>query len=105
MLGFCAYYEGQPNVSAEEFDKYIREIHMPLVAKYPNLVKLNYLQGAEGAKYYIAFELFFNSWEEFEVAKVSKERDLAVEDAVKLNAMFDGVVTHVSYNVTEIPVP
>lgn len=105
MLAFCAYYKGKPNVAPEEWDKYIREVHMPLVAKYPNLVKLNYMQGAEGAEFYIAFELFFNNMEEFAVAKVSKERDLAIEDAVKLDAMFDGEVTHVSYEVTEIPVP
>jgi uncharacterized protein (TIGR02118 family) len=104
MLAFCAYYEGKPNVSPEEFDKYIRDIHMPLVAKYPNLVQLRYLQGAEGAKYYLAFELFFNSWDEFEVAKVSEERARAVEDAVKLDSMFDGEVTHVTYEMNEIPV-
>lgn len=105
MLAFCAYWEGKPNVSPEKFDAYIREVHMPLCVKYPNLVELRYLQGAEGAKYYLAFELLFNSWEEFEVAKVSAERDLAVKDSVKLEAMFDGVVTHVSYEVNEIPVP
>jgi len=104
MLAFCAYYEGKPNVSPEEFDNYIRETHLPLVKKYPNLVQLRYLQGEEGAKYYLAFELFFNNWEEFGVAKISEERSLAVDDALKLEAMFDGEITHVTYQMTEVPV-
>lgn len=105
MLAFCAYYEGKVKGSEEEFDRYIREVHMPLVAKYPNLLQLRYLKGAEGAKFYLAFELFFKDWDAFEVAKVSKERAAAIEDAEKLNAMFDGVVTHVTYQTNEIPVP
>lgn len=105
MLAFCAYYEGKVKGSEEEFDRYIREVHMPLVAKYPNLLQLRYLKGEEGAKFYLAFELFFKDWDAFAVAKVSEERNAAIEDAKKLDAMFDGVVTHVSYECNEIPVP
>ena len=104
MLAFCAYYEGKVIGSEEEFDRYIREVHMPLVAKYPNLLQLRYLKGEEDAKFYLAFELFFKDWDAFEVAKVSAERTAAIEDAEKLNAMFDGVITHVTYEENEIPV-
>ena len=105
MLAFCAYYEGKVKGSEEEFDRYIREVHMPLVAKYPNLLQLRYLKGEEGAKFYLAFELFFKDWDAFAVAKVSEERTAAIADAEILNAMFDGVVTHVTYHNNEIAIP
>ncbi len=104
MLAFCAYYEGKVIGSEEEFDRYVNEVHLPLVAKYPNLLQLRFLKGEEGAKYYLSFELFFKDWAAFEVAKVSEERAAAIVDAEKLEKMFDGTITHVTYQMTEVPV-
>lgn len=104
MLAFCAYYEGKVKGSEEEFDRYVREVHLPLVAKYPKLQQLRFLKGAEGAKYYLSFELFFKDWDDFEVAKVSEERAAAIVDAKKLEEMFDGNIIHVTYQMTEVPV-
>ncbi len=108
MLAFCAYYEGIPKCSEAEFDTYIMEIHMPLVAKYPNLQQLRFLKAqpriGEAPDFYLSFELFFNNWEEFEVAKNSSERALAVEDALKLAAMFEGTIHHVVYEKHEISI-
>ncbi|OMH33840.1 EthD family reductase [Motiliproteus sp. MSK22-1] len=108
MLAFCAYYEGQVKGSEAEFDAYIQEVHLPLVAKYPKLQQLRFLKGMtrEGLppKFYLTFELFFKDWDDFEVAKISAERQLAVEDALKLEAMFDGKIHHVVYEMQDIPV-
>ncbi len=107
MLAFCAYWEGRVRGNSDEFDRHIREVHLPLVAKYPNLKRLRYLKGEpkDGvpAKYFLSFELLFDSWEEFEVAKGSPERTAAVEDAKRMEAMFVGDVHHVVYEVNEFP--
>ncbi len=62
MLAFCAYWEGKVRENPNEFDRYVSEVHLPLVAKYPNLRKLLYLKGeTKGGltpKYYQSFELY-----------------------------------------------
>ncbi len=109
MLAFCAYWEGEVRDNPDEFDRYVRQVHLPLVAKYPNLRKLRYLKGQPkdgvAPKYLLSFELFFNSWEEFEVAKQSPQRAVAVADAKNLTAMFNGDVHHVVYEVTDFSGP
>lgn len=108
MLSFCAYWEGKVKGDSEEFERYINEVHLPLVAKYPNLRKLRYLKGETrdgvAPKYHLSFELQFDSWKEFEVAKNSSERAVAVEDAKKLEAMFDGTIYHVVYSGSDFSV-
>ena len=105
MLAFCAYWEGKVRGNPDAFDRYVSQVHLPLVAKYPNLRKLRYLKGEpkDGVtpKYFLSFELFFDSWEEFEVAKHSTERAVAVADANKLAAMFAGDIHHVVYEVKD----
>ena len=106
MLVFCAYWEGKVRENPIKFDLYVKEVHLPLVAKYPNLRKLVYLKGVSKGevtpKYYQSFELYFDSWEEFEVAKQSSERAEAVVDAKKLEAMFVGSIYHAVYEVQDL---
>ncbi len=106
MIALCAYYEGTVPNDAEKFDRYIEEVHMPLVAKYPRLRQLRYLKGTPrdgvSPKYYLSFELFFDSYEDFQVAAVSEERDAAVKDAASFVSRFDGVIHHVMYEVNDI---
>jgi uncharacterized protein (TIGR02118 family) len=108
MLAFCAYYEGNVKGSEAEFDAYIQNTHLPLVAKYPRLQQLRFLKGVardgNPAKFYLSFELFFKNWGDFEIAKNSEERQVAVEDALKLEEMFDGKIQHVVYEMQEVPV-
>jgi len=108
MLAFCAYYEGVVKGSEAEFDAYIQDVHLPLVRKYPKLQQLRFLKGLERdgvkPKFYLSFELFFKDWEDFEVAKNSDERQIAVEDALKLEEMFDGTIHHVVYELQECEV-
>ena len=58
MLAFCAYWEGKVRGDENEFDRYISEVHLPLVARYPNLRKLLFLKGQpkDGVdpKYYLS---------------------------------------------------
>ncbi|MCP3852577.1 MAG: EthD family reductase [Gammaproteobacteria bacterium] len=108
MLAFCAYYKGNVKTSEAEFDAYIQSTHLPLVAKYPRLQQLRFLKGVardgNPPGYYLSFELFFKNWDDFEIAKKSEERQIAVEDALKLAEMFDGEIHHVVYELQEIPV-
>jgi len=109
MLAFCAYWEGAVIGSVEEFERHVRDTHLPLVARYPRLKALRYLKGVprDGAppRYWLSFELFFDSWEDFEVAKQSEARERAVADAERLLTRFDGSVEHVVYEVNDVDIP
>ena len=108
MLALCAYYEGTVPENQQAFDQYIETVHLPLVAKYPRLRALRYLKGVprDGVppKYYLSFELFFDSLEDFQVAAKSEERNHAVEDTKNFAAQFEGEIHHVMYEVKDIPV-
>ena len=108
MLALCANYEGTVAGDQEAFDQYIETVHLPLVAKYPRLRALRYLRGVPrdgiAPKYYLSFELFFDSLEDFHIAAKSEERDHAVEDAKKFADQFEGEIQHVMYEVKDIPV-
>ncbi len=108
MLALCAYYEGSVPENPEAFDQYIETVHLPLVAEYPRLRALRYLKGAPrdgiAPKYYLSFELFFDSLEDFQVAAKSEQRNRAVEDAKKFASQFDGEIHHVMYEVNDIPI-
>ena len=108
MLALCANYEGTVREDPESFDRYVETVHLPLVARYPRLRALRYMKGVarDGVppKYYLSFELFFDSLEDFRVAAQSEQRDRAVEDAKKIAARFDGEIHHVMYAVNDIPV-
>jgi uncharacterized protein (TIGR02118 family) len=108
MLALCAYYEGTVPENQQAFDQYVESVHLPLVARYPRLRALRYLKGVprDGItpKYYLSFELFFDSLEDFQVAAKSEARDRAVEDAKNLAVRFEGEIHHVMYEVKDIPV-
>ncbi len=108
MLALCAYYEGSVPENHEAFDRYIENVHLPMVAEYPRLRALRYLKGVPrdgiAPKYYLSFELFFDSLEDFQFAAKSEQRNRAVEDAKKFADQFDGEIHHVMYEVNDIPV-
>jgi len=108
MLALCANYEGTVPENQEAFDQYIETVHLPLVAKYPRLRALRYLRGVPrdgvAPKYYLSFELFFDSLEDFQFAAKSEERNRAVEDTKNFVDQFEGEIHHVMYEVTDIPV-
>jgi len=108
MLALCANYEGTVPENPAAFDHYIETVHLPLVAEYPRLRALRYLKGVArdgvAPKYYLSFELFFDSLEDFQIAAKSEQRDRAVEDAKKFADQFKGEIHHVMYEVGDIPV-
>jgi len=108
MLALCANYEGTVPENAEAFDHDIETVHLPLVAKYPRLRALRYLKGVArdgvAPKYYLSFELFFDSLEDFQVAASSEARNLAVEDTKNFVDQFHGEIHHVMYEVNDIPI-
>lgn len=108
MLALCAYYEGSVADDPEEFDHHVRTVHLPLVARYPRLRALKYSKGVprDGVppKFYLSFQLFFDSLEDFQIAARSDERMRAVEDAKYLASRFEGEIHHVMYEVDDIPI-
>ena len=108
MLALCAYYEGTVAEDQEAFDQYIESVHLPLVASYPRLRALRYLKGVPrdgvAPKYYLSFELFFDSLQDFQFAAKSEARNRAVEDTKNFTAQFEGEIHHVMYEVKDIPV-
>ncbi|WP_415182771.1 EthD family reductase [Phaeovulum sp.] len=109
MLKLCAYYEGDvAEPDRERFDDYVKNVHMPLVARYPGLQSLRYHKGVawNGAEpgYYHAFELGFASRADFDRAMGSDIRQSARDDVGKFLPMFRGNVRHVLYETDEIPV-
>src|SRR5210317_1817524 len=108
MLALCANYEGTVPENQDAFDRYIETVHLPLVAKYPRLRALRYLKGVPrdgvAPKYYLSFELFFDSLEDFQFAAKSEERNRAVEDTKNFVDKFEGEIHHVMYEVNDIPV-
>ena len=110
MLKLCAYYEGDVVAAdRERFDVYVKDTHMPLVARYPGLHSLRYHKGVawngSAPDYYHAFELGFASRADFDRAMASDIRAIAREDVGKFLPMFNGTVRHVLYEVDEVPVP
>ena len=109
MLALSAYYEGTVAGDPEEFDRHVRTVHLPLVAKYPRLRALEYNKGMprDGAppKFHLCFRLYFDSIEDFGIAARSDERMRAVEDAKYLASRFKGEIHHVMYEVDAIPIP
>ena len=110
MLKLCAYYEGDVDeADRDRFDAYVKDVHMPLVARYPGLKSLRYLKGVAwngvAPDYYHAFELGFANRADFDHAMASGIRQSAREDVGKFLPMFRGTVRHVLYEVDEVPVP
>lgn len=108
MLVLCAYYEGDvPEEKRQAFDAHVENIHLPLVAQYPGLKTLRYLKGTpwNGSRpaYYLAFELYFETQEDFDRAMSSKVRDTAREDVGNFAPLFNGDIRHVLYEVTDVP--
>lgn len=114
MFVRCAYYLGtvKPE-NRERFDRYIREVHMPMVADWPHLRDLKLLKSdgrpfiAEAPKYYHAFELYFDTQEDMDRCMASEERKetrrVSAEDFDTFKGLFEGEVHHVNYRITDIP--
>lgn len=109
MLVLCAYYEGDvAEADRQRFDDHVENIHLPLVARYPGLKTLCYLKGipwnGKEPDYYLAFELYFETRDDFESAMSSEIRSTARDDAGNFLPMFEGEVRHVLYEVEDVPV-
>jgi uncharacterized protein (TIGR02118 family) len=65
-------YDIEPGISKEEYDKWLREIHLPDLEKIPGLrrVVFNTVKGKvmEGSTFYRIAELHYDSMEAFEKA-------------------------------------
>ena len=82
MVKLVAMYK--PPADAEAFDKHYFEVHMPLVAKIPGLVKsevskLKVLPGTE-TNFYMMSEMYYENMDSFNVAMASPEGKASARD-------------------------
>lgn len=107
MLALCAYYEGTVR-DKDRFDNHVEKVHLPLVAQYPGLKALRYLKGTprngQAPRFYLAFELYFDSMEDLVASLDSEVRNTACDDLDNFQPLLDGEVHHVLYEVEDIPV-
>ena len=112
MLVRCAYYVGTVRLEDQgRFDAYVRDVHLPDVAKWPRLRRLRLLKNdgqpylGEAPRYYQCFELTFASQEDMDFCMASPERAetrrISQRDFASFRGLFHGEVHHVNYVVTE----
>lgn len=115
MMVRCAYYVGTVRPEdRERFDRYVLDVHLPDVAKWPHLKGLRLLKNdgapylGEAPRYYQCFELSFATQADMDACMASPERAetrrVAQADFATFKGLFHGEVHHVNYTVTDIPV-
>jgi|SRR4030095_4165781 uncharacterized protein (TIGR02118 family) len=82
MIKLVALYKTPDD--KEFFDNHYSEVHMPIVAKIPGLVKsevskLKALPGAESG-YYMMTEMYYNDMDSFNAAMASPEGKASAKD-------------------------
>jgi uncharacterized protein (TIGR02118 family) len=114
MFVRCAYYVGTVRPEDQEtFDRYVREIHMPMVAQWPRLKLLRLLRSngqpylGEAPRYYQCFELSFATQADMNLCMASPERAetrrISALDNARFKGLFQGEVHHINYEVTDFP--
>lgn len=72
-------YDIMPNMSVEDYEKWLREIHLPDLSKIPGLRKVvfNTVKGVVSGQttFYRIAELHYDSMEAFETAKDWREKN------------------------------
>jgi uncharacterized protein (TIGR02118 family) len=85
MVKLVALYKKPVDTEAlETFEKHYFDVHMPLVAKTPGLLKsevakIKGLPGAEN-KYYMMTEMYYENMDSFNAAMASPEGKAAAKD-------------------------
>jgi len=84
MIKLVALYKTPED--KEQFDKHYFEVHMPLVAKIPGLVKsevskLKPLPGT-GLNYYMITEMYYQDMDSFNAAMASPEGKASAKDLI-----------------------
>lgn len=84
MIKAILGYDIEPNMSEEEYDRWLREIHIPDLSKIPGLRRIvfNTVKGKlrEGLSFYRIAELHYDSMEAFEAAaRWREENPIAAE--------------------------
>jgi uncharacterized protein (TIGR02118 family) len=114
MFVRCAYYVGTVRPEDQEtFDRYVREVHMPMVARWPRLKSLRLLKNngqpylGEAPRYYQCFELGFSTQADMDFCMASADRAetrrVSQQDLAVFKGLFQGEVHHVNYEVTDFP--
>src|SRR5580692_2656649 len=107
MFVRCACYVGTVRPEDQEtFDRYVREVHMPMVARWPRLKSLRLLKNdgqpylGEAPRYYQCFELTFATQADMDFCMASPDRAetrrVSQQDFALFKGLFQGEVHHVN---------
>ena len=79
MIKAILGYDIEPHLTEEEYDQWLREVHLPDLKQIPGLrrVVLNTVMDVvrEGQRFYRIAELHYDDWEAFERAREWRRRN------------------------------
>ena len=84
MIKAILGYDIEPHLTEEEYDRWLREVHLPDLKQIPGLrrVVLNTVKDVvrEGQRFYRIAELHYDDWEAFERAREWRRRNPVAPD-------------------------
>jgi uncharacterized protein (TIGR02118 family) len=99
MVKLAVIYQGQPKDPAA-FDEYYWSKHLPTVARWPRIRRIQIAAGEPGNEIYQIAELYFDSMEDLQAALASPERRVSLEDTKRFPA-FEGAIKRQVFDVKE----
>ncbi len=90
MVKLSVIYRGRPADPAA-FDDYYWSKHLPTVARWPGVRRIELARGEAGQEIYQVCDIYFDSHDTLRVALMSPERKVSQED-VKRFPSFEGQV-------------
>ncbi|WP_137391550.1 EthD family reductase [Rhodoligotrophos defluvii] len=114
MIVLAAYYKGTVDpANREAFDAYVRDVHLPLVAQWPELRALRLLLNnhepylGEAPQYYHCFQLFYDDKAALSRSLGSEAREetkrISLADRPRFRDLFQGEVLHMVFDITAFP--
>ena len=99
MVKLCVIYEGRPADPAA-FDDYYWASHLPTVARWPGVRRIELSQGEPGEEIYQVCDIYFDSTEDLQAALASPARQVSAEDTKRFPS-FEGRVRRQVFEVRD----
>jgi uncharacterized protein (TIGR02118 family) len=97
VVKYVVLYEGRPE-DPEEFDRYYLDHHVPTVARWPGIRRIEVNRGTDGGDFYQLCEFYFDSLDDLRTALASPERDASGRDRLRFPT-FNGEIRHQAIKV------
>lgn len=99
MVKLSVIYQGRPADPAA-FDAYYWSTHLPTVARWPGVRRIEVAKGQPGDEWYQVCDIVFDSREALETALASPERKVSAAD-VKNFPTFEGQIKRQIFDVRQ----